>query len=189
MTSESSAHRFLRESVPVLLICGLGLLAAGSLFGRMVGTLEDHPGLLVLIPAIIGMRGNISTALGSRLGSASHLGLIDMEKIWNETSRENVKASLILGVLMGILAGVAAHISLVGMGRESSGILPLVSISLLAGFISGVILAVITLGIMVLSFKKGYDPDNVTGPLLSTVGDVITLFIIFGSALLVFHFL
>ena len=187
MSSKSSSYQFLRESIPVLLLCGLGLMAAGTLFGLMVDTLEEHPGLLVLIPAIIGMRGNISTALGSRLSSASHLGLISMEKIWNEDSKVNTKSSLILSILMGILAGSAAHLTLVALGRDSSGIVPLVSISVLAGIISGIILSFITLGIMVLSFKKGYDPDNITGPLLSTVGDVITLFVILGTTSLVFY--
>lgn len=186
MPSESASYQFLKESIPVLLLCGLGLMAAGSLFGLMVGTLKDHPGLLVLIPAIIGMRGNISTALGSRLGSASHLGLINMEELWNDDSRANVKASLLLSFLMGILAGVLAHGSLVLLGRDSSGLLPLVGVALLAGVISGFLLAGVTMGIMVLSFRKGYDPDNVTGPLLSTVGDIITLIVIFGSAWLVF---
>ena len=188
MTQKSSSYRFLKESIPVLLLCGFGLMAAGALFGLMVKTLEEHPGILVLIPAIIGMRGNISTALGSRLSSASHLGLISMEKIWNEDSKANLWASLTLSFLMGLLAGSVAHLTLVGLGRDSSGLLPLVSISVLAGIISGIFLAFITIGIMILSFRKGYDPDNVTGPLLSTVGDMITLFVIFGTTSLVFYF-
>ncbi len=186
MSKESSTYRYLKESVPVLLLCGFGLMVAGMLFGLMVETLEDHPGILVLIPAIIGMRGNISTALGARLGSASHLGLISTENIMNRDSMVNIKASLALSVLMGLLAGVVAHISLVALGRDSSGLLVLVSISVLAGFLSGLALAAITLGIMVLAFRKGYDPDNITGPLLSTVGDIITLLLIFGTATLIF---
>ncbi|HID71719.1 MAG TPA: divalent cation transporter [Thermoplasmata archaeon] len=189
MPQNETANQFLKESIPVLFLCGLGLMAAGSLFGSMVDTLEERPGLLVLIPAIIGMRGNISTALGSRLSSASHLGLIRMENILDKESQINMKASLLLSMLMGILAGLVGHFLLTGLGKESSGILPLVTISLLAGLISGVILSLITLGIMVLSFKKGYDPDNITGPLLSTVGDVITLLVIFGTSHLVFSVL
>jgi len=38
---------------------------------------------------------------------------------------------------------------------------------------------------MYYSFKKGLDPDNIVGPSLSTVGDIITLSCIFGVAILI----
>ena len=48
------------------------------------GSSSFIPGLIVVIPAVIAMRGNISTALGSRLGSAYHLGIIDANNLFNE---------------------------------------------------------------------------------------------------------
>ena len=57
-------------------------------------------------------------------------------------------------------------------------------IVLIAGVISAIILTLITIGIIYLVFKRGYDPDNITGPALATFGDIITMLCIFGSALL-----
>jgi cation transporter-like permease len=37
---------------------------------------------------------------------------------------------------------------------------------------------------MIIAFKRGYDPDNITAPLLATVGDIITLGCIFITAFL-----
>jgi len=34
-------------------------------------------------------------------------------------------------------------------------------------------------------FKRGYDPDNITGPALATFGDVVTMLCIFGSAFMI----
>ena len=49
-------------------------LIAGLTLGGITGTLERLPGLLVLIPAAIAVRGTIFGAMGSRLGTAIHTG-------------------------------------------------------------------------------------------------------------------
>src|SRR4051794_41461672 len=62
----------LRQALAALLVSSAGDLLAGLTLGAITHTLEDLPGLLVLVPAAIGMRGNIFGALGSRLGTAIH---------------------------------------------------------------------------------------------------------------------
>src|SRR5213596_3288415 len=63
-----------RAGFYALLLSSGGDLVAGLTLGSITGTLESLPGLLVLVPAAIGMRGNIFGALGSRLGTAVHTG-------------------------------------------------------------------------------------------------------------------
>ncbi|RLF31290.1 MAG: divalent cation transporter, partial [Thermoplasmata archaeon] len=58
-------------------------------------------------------------------------------------------------------------------------------IVVLAGLISALILTLLTVSIIYIVFKRGYDPDNITGPALATFGDIVTTLCIFGSALLV----
>lgn len=52
-------YNILKESLIALLICACGDLVAGIVLGRMDIFLETFPGLLVIIPGAIGMRGNI----------------------------------------------------------------------------------------------------------------------------------
>ena len=59
-----------------LLLSSGGDLVAGLTLGAITGTLESLPGLLVLVPAAIGMRGNIFGGLGSIRGS--YLGKIQI---------------------------------------------------------------------------------------------------------------
>ena len=73
----------LKESFPILLLCTIGGVIAGMILHDMENELDLMPGIFILLPAILGMRGNISGALGSRLGSALHLGLIEPELKWN----------------------------------------------------------------------------------------------------------
>jgi mgtE-like transporter len=171
-------------SLPLLILCGIGEIFAGRLLGGMSSLLLDHPGIIVLIPALIGLKGNVDITLGSRLGSAIHLGLISSGNIWNKEMRENVSAAFVLTVVMTIIAGVLAYVTSLLIGLESAGLVQLVVIALTAGVVSGLILIMITIGIIFLSVKFEFDPDNVTAPSIATLGDVITIINIFIFAFL-----
>src|ERR671918_512408 len=68
-------RRTIGQGFAALVISSLGSLVAGAALGSLTGTLERLPGLMVMVPAAIGMRGNIFGALGSRLGTSIHTGL------------------------------------------------------------------------------------------------------------------
>lgn len=174
----------LKQSLPLLVLLGIGEIFAGTILGGFSSTLRQIPGLLILIPAIISLRGNISTAFGSRLGSAFHLGLISRETFWGDDLRQNVIGSLFLSVVMSVLLGVFAFLTSAALGFHVN-IVQLIIIALIAGVVSGVVQQFIAISVILLAFKRGYDPDNVTGPVLATVGDIITILCMFGAAFLV----
>ena len=182
------AKEMVKQSLPLIIFCGLGAIVAGSTLGLMTDLLKEIPGLIVIIPAIIALRGNISTAFGSRLGSAYHLGVIDADNLWNEELKQNIIGSLMLSFLVSIIIGILAYVSSILMKVYPNPV-KLISIVLIAGIISGIILTLLTISIIYLVFKRGYDPDNITGPALATFGDIITMLCIFGSAVFVEVFL
>src|SRR5260370_17787291 len=59
----------IRQGLAALLVSSGGDLLAGLTLGAITHTLQALPGLLVLVPAAIAMRGNIFGALGGRLGT------------------------------------------------------------------------------------------------------------------------
>src|SRR5690348_15953425 len=59
--------------VALLISAGTGLIA-GITLGKISTTIEELPGLIILVPAAVGMRGNVFGALGSRLGTSVHAG-------------------------------------------------------------------------------------------------------------------
>ena len=69
-----------RAGFVALLISSGGDLLAGLTLGSITGTLEALPGLLVLVPAAIGMRGNVFGAMGSRLSTAIHTGTFQLSR-------------------------------------------------------------------------------------------------------------
>ena len=132
------AKAMLIQSLPLLIFCGFGGIVAGSTLSIMIDLLETIPGLIVVIPAIIALRGNISTAFGSRLGSAYHLGVIDAENMWNKELKENIIGSLVLSFLISIIIGVLAYVTSILINVYPNPI-KLILIVVVAGVISAVI--------------------------------------------------
>ena len=118
------------------------------------------------------------------MGSAVHLGLIDMDRVFNVETRINVASSIVLSTVMAAFAGVAGYLAIV-MSGGSTSLWRLVSVSLLSGTLAGVLLALMTVGIILFAVKRGLDPDNITGPVLATMGDLVTMVCLFGSAILI----
>ena len=177
------AKEMAKQSLPLIVLCGLGAIVAGSTLSLMTNLFERIPGLIVVIPAIIAMRGNISTALGSRLGSAYHLGVIDSDNLWNDELKQNVFGSIALGFIVSLIIGIFAYITSALMGVNPNPMV-IISIVVMAGILSALILTLMTIVIIFFVFKRGWDPDNITGPALATFGDIVTMICIFASALI-----
>lgn len=175
----------IKQSFPFLMLCGFGEVLVGIMFGSSTSTLEMVPGLIVLIPALIGLRGNINTTLGSRLGSAVHMGLITPDDFWNDELKENVKSSIVLSITMAFIAGILAFLTCFIVGKSTVSLLKIVAIAVVSGTVAGLSLAFITISIIFYTFRRGLDPDNITGPSLATIGDLITLICILGAAVMI----
>lgn len=178
-------NSILRESLIALLICAIGDLCAGIFLGKMSFFLTAFPGLLVLIPGAIGMRGNIFGALGSRLSTNLHIGLLSPEFKRSKILSDNILSSLILTIILSIfLAFVAKGICIV-FGFESISLVDFTLISIIGGIISSVIMLPLTMLISLKSFEHGWDPDNISTPVIAAFGDLFTIPAIILSAIIV----
>lgn len=168
-------NNILKESLIALLICACGDLVAGIVLGRMDIFLETFPGLLVIIPGAIGMRGNIFGSFASRLSTALHIGIIDPKFNRSEELINNIFSSFVLTLFLSLFLAIIAKVICVIFGFPSMDIVDFILISLIAGVISIVIMLPVTMFISFRSFERGWDPDNVTTPLVAAVGDLFTL--------------
>ncbi len=167
--------RVLGESFTALFICAIGDLIAGVLLSGMTDTFAILPGLLVLIPGAIGMRGNIFGALGSRLGSNLHIGTLSPELKKSAVLNQNIISSIILTIIMSIFLAFMAKGFCILLGFESISIVDFTIISVIGGIFSGALLLPATILISIKSYENGWDPDNVTTPLIAAAGDLFTI--------------
>lgn len=178
------------QGLSVLLICALIELCAGGVFTGMQESFAAFlPGLIVMVPPLLGLRGNINGALASRLGTGLNAGLIRPRLKLSAEIKANLASALILSVIASVTIGIFSFV--VNMLMETFTInatqllIQLIAIAVIAGFISGLILASLTVVVAIFTFKHGWDPDNITAPLMATIGDFVTIACIFLAVFLV----
>jgi mgtE-like transporter len=168
-----------------LIISSFGDLAAGATLGFMTDTLKALPGLMILIPPAIGMRGNIFGALGSRLGTAMHVGTFELSLKRGSMLRQNLQASLLLTLVMSFLMGVMANLISLALGVNSISIEDFIFISVLGGALSGVVIVLINVLVASIGYRRGWDIDNISAPIITAAGDIITLPMLFVATLVI----
>jgi len=158
---------------------------AGAVLGSITDTFERLPGLLVMVPAAIGLRGNVFSALGNRLSTAIHLGNFRLSVRRQTLMGQNVAASLVLTLTLSLVLAVVAKTVAVALGvMNTISVLDLALVSIVGGALASVIVLVATIALAAGSVRYGWDLDNLIAPLVSTLGDVLTLPALFVASLL-----
>ncbi len=173
-----------REALPILLIALGGGLFAGLVLEGILESVDRFPGLLVMVPVFLATRGNVYGALGGRISSGLHQGLIEPRFEWNDRLVNAVIASFVNGIGISIVIGVVTWGALLAIGWEVAALYELVGIMLVAGVLTSVVLIFGLLALIFLGYKHGYDPDNLVGPIVTTLGDIFgMLFMLFAIGL------
>ncbi|MDD3858412.1 MAG: magnesium transporter [Methanoculleus sp.] len=181
----SSQSRLILTGLGALLVSAVASSIAGVYLGSAREVLALIPGLMVLLPSIIDMRGNIAGVLASRLSSSMHLGEFSIDFEEGTVLGDNVRASFVITVLIAFVLGIFAYAASLLSGLPTVSITDLVLISVTSGFVSGLLVMGITLLIALISYRYGLDLDMIGAPTVTTSGDVVTLPILVLSAVFV----
>ena len=181
-----SERRTLRQGIVALALSTCAGFVAGLVLGSITGTLEKLPGLLVLIPAAVGMRGTIFGAMGARLGTGVAAGLFEPTLRRGSLLSNNVVVGILSALLTSFYLAALAKLVASAFGEEAViSFWDLVTISVIGGVLASSITLVVTIGIAVLSFRRGWDLDAVSTPMVTAIGDMVTLPALFLASLLV----
>jgi len=165
-----------RAGFVALLISSGGDLIAGITLGSITGTLDRLPGLLVLVPAAIGMRGNVFGALGSRLGTKIHAGTFRLSARVGTDVGQNIAASMVASLSTAALLAVLAKVfsEAMGVGRSIS-VADFMVVSVVGAVLSSAVVLVLTVGVAAFCARRDLDLDNVAAPIVTAAGDFVTL--------------
>nr|XP_020660079.1 solute carrier family 41 member 2 [Pogona vitticeps] len=178
---ESSSVMALQILVPFLL-AGFGTVSAGMVLDIVQHweVFKNITEVFILVPALLGLKGNLEMTLASRLSTAVNVGKMDspIEK-WNLIIG-NLALKQVQATVVGFLAAVAAVIlGWIPEGKYSlDHSVLLCSSSVATAFIASLLQGIIMVGVIVGSKKTGINPDNVATPIAASFGDLITLAIL-----------
>lgn len=166
-------HRDFGEISAAELVSVTGGVFAGIMLAFMINRIDVVPGMLILLPGFLEMRGNISGSLSARLSAALFLRYTKPRLRNNFVLRENVISSVFLAVAVSFILGVISFlISLYIFHIYSPG---LVYLAVFAGIIANAIEIPMTVFFTFWLFRHGHDPNNIMGPYVTTLGDIISI--------------
>jgi len=173
MTVREVAVEAYREALPALGASLVGGLLAGLVLGGMRADLRAVEGLLVLVPALLATRGNVYGSLGARLATGLHQGLIEPHvRTGDRRLRAAAAAALANGIVASLFAATAAFTILSTLGAPVASLGRLLGIATVAGLLSGITLVAVVVTVVFAGYRRGYNPDTLVGPLVTTTGDV-----------------
>lgn len=180
-------RRILAESLPILALSGTAMILVGLALEDRKEAFITFPALLILLPAFLQEGGALGGILSSRLSSKVHLGLLAPRSLPQPNAFRDFTLIYIFAVGVYLFIGGASHFLAVGLGelgpgvlatfglegsRLSPGLLAMLGVSALAGFIATTASVVAAYYGSTVSYRLGLDPDTYGIPIITATVDL-----------------
>ncbi|MBM1154659.1 magnesium transporter [archaeon] len=151
----------------------------GILLAYQTSLIERFPPILLILPALLALRGDVSGALAARLSTGLHLGVIRPWRFDREVLNNWIGA-IFVTVIMTSSIGILAYF---WTGQQYS--LPiLVAVTVAAGLLASLPTNLVIMLIAMFTYYRGINPDNVVIPLATSLGDIIGFLALLATILL-----
>ncbi|MDO5845596.1 MAG: magnesium transporter [Methanocorpusculum sp.] len=177
-------EEFYTGLITLLISVSLSFIA-GIYLGSVSEVLVLIPGLMVLVTPSINMRGAIAGILTSRLSSSMHLGAFEPKFGRESELGDNLRASIILTIIISAALAVFGKIICLATGTEVIGILEMIIISVVSGTLAGIVVTLVGVLVSVVCYRRNWNLDMVGAPAVTTIGDIVTLPFLVISAILI----
>ncbi|CAK5279184.1 unnamed protein product [Mycena citricolor] len=185
------------EGASTLLFTTVGLLFTGELLDHVSHwhAMLEVDQLIMIIPVVLNLKGNLEMNLSARLGTAANVGELDEPQARREIIVGNLAllqvqaavvsfiaagVSLVLGIIIPP-AGAEVSVQTRNQSTRTSGLPTFVMVACCAmgaASLSSMILGSFMCSLVVGCRYLGLDPDNIAPPIASCLGDLVTLLLL-----------
>ncbi|RXN23348.1 solute carrier family 41 member 2-like isoform X1 [Labeo rohita] len=186
-TSQNHGQEMPMESVRAMvlqilfpfLLAGFGTVLAGMLLDVVQhwDVFRNVTEIFILVPPLLGLKGNLEMTLASRLSTAVNVGRINSSREQWNLIIGNLALKQVQATVLGFLAALVA--SALGWILEEEVFMNHVALlcccSVVTAFTASLLQGIVMVGVIVGSKKVGVNPDNIATPIAASLGDIITL--------------
>lgn len=173
------------------LMAGFGMVAASLLLDVVQHwpVYQEVSEVYILVPALLGLKGNLEMTLASRLSTHANLGHLNNKQEQTSLIIGNLALITCQAIVVGFLASFAAVI----FGWVPNGnfnlqhTLLLCASSVGTAFVASFVLGLVMVGVILFSRHFHINPDNVATPIAASLGDLTTLACLSWIASLLYH--
>lgn len=160
----------------------IGGLIAGWLLAHFRHSFEPVVGFLVLLPGVIDSTGNIQGSLSARLNHT----VLRWPKLHRDGQawQNNRLAAYILGGLAGLVLGLVGVA--VGYVLYHELNFRLLYIGIISCFVINALLTPLVVYLTRWLFELGHDPDNLMGPIVTSLGDITGIVVLAATVFVLF---
>ncbi|XP_055303770.1 solute carrier family 41 member 2 isoform X2 [Sitodiplosis mosellana] len=170
----------LQVSIPFL-IAGIGTIGAGLILGRVERwkVFQHISELFILVPSLLGLKGNLDMCLASRLSTQANLGRMTSKAEVIHMVVGNIALVQVQATVASFIVGLFA----ISVGSLMNGDRPfvwshamlLIASSMFTATLSCFVLDFVLVAVILLSHRFHMNPDNLATPLAASIGDVVSL--------------
>lgn len=176
--------RTIGESQSVLLFCLFLDVGAGAYLAKNINLLVTYPFTILTVSVFNSLMGSLASIYAIRQNVLYHIGLTSLRP--DKKKLYYLPYMFILSLYTAVLLAVIGYaLTYIITGKPILPIYIDILIPLMASLIITPILWLLIQLFSYLSFKIGFDPDNVMSPILTSVIDIIGSIIYVGAAYLI----
>ncbi|XP_076675925.1 solute carrier family 41 member 1 isoform X2 [Andrena cerasifolii] len=171
----------LQVAVPFF-IAGIGTIGAGLVLDEVQNwpVFQAVTQLLILVPSLLGLKGNLDMCLASRLCTQANLGNMHCLREIGKMIIGNIALVQIQAIVAAILVSIfAVVVDAIVRGSAYSfkweNCLLLAASSVSTATSSCFILDFVMIAVIMVSYRCKMNPDNLATPLAASVGDVVSI--------------
>jgi mgtE-like transporter len=180
MEIQDTKGKIIKETFPSESVSIIGDILAGIILSLLIIPFDSFIALILIIPALLSLRGNLSGPFIARTSRDLIIGNFS-KRSWIENSLATFLLAMITAIIIGIFSILlnSLFFNLTELTIAQYFAIPLVSI-ILTLFVS----IPCSTGLNYFAFKRGLNPNNVINPVMTAIDDFFTVFFFFLTLLM-----
>lgn len=171
--------RVLQIVIPFL-VAGFGTCFAGIILDHVQywDVFLNVDELFLLLPSLLGLKGNLQMTLASRFSTHSHLGHIQTKEDLLSLTCANLSLNQCLAIIISLCASLLAitiHLFSTDLPFNGQHLLLISATAVLTSSITSFILDILMIFVIQISSSYDVNPDNVATPIAASIGDMTAL--------------